>query len=144
MKKINDVREGVWILAVLAFATALSLVAMGLQMFSLSDVFRGSAGLPLADPTTGAVAGSINSGMFFGIGLALVALAFLSYFVGKGMLKAKKWARVVIGIVAIIILAIAVVLMVNSYYAIGISGMIIAGLQIWYLFFKKSSKKYFK
>lgn len=144
MKNLKDVREGIWILAVIAFVMALGFATMSLQLFSLADVFRGTVGLPLADPTTGVSVGYITSPQFCWIGITLVGLALLSYFIGKNLLKAKKWAKVAVGIVATLILALSVAIMVGKYYLIGLAGVCIGGLQIWYLFVKKSTKKYFK
>ncbi|MCK4996910.1 hypothetical protein KAS08_01275 [Candidatus Pacearchaeota archaeon] len=144
MKNLNDVREGIWVLAVIAFLSAMGFMTMSLQIFSLSDVFRGTVGLPLADPATGVAVGYITSGQFLGIGFALVILSLFSYFVGKNLLKAKKWSKIAAGVVAAIIAIVSIVLLINKYFAIGFAGAAIAGLQIWYLFFSKSTKKYFK
>jgi hypothetical protein len=144
MKNLNDVREGIWVLTVVAFLSAIGFISASLQVFSLSDVFRGTAGLPLADPSTGAAVGYVTSNQFLGIGFALIALGLFSYFMGKGLLKGKKWSKMAVGVIAVIIATMSIVMMVNSYFAIGAAGLIISGLQIWYLFFNKSTKKYFK
>ena len=144
MKKLNDVREGIWVLAVVAFLSAMGFMTMSLQVFSLSDVFRGTAGLPLADPSTGVAIGYISSPQFLGIGLVLLLLAGLSYNIGKSLLKAKNWSKIAAGLIGAIIAIISIALLVSKYFAIGFVLLAIAGLQIWYIFFNKSTKKYFK
>ena len=144
MKNSSDVREGIWILAVLCFVVSLGLVAGGIQLFSLADIFRGVGGLPLADPTTGAAMGTVSAGVFCGIGLLLIGLGIFSFFVGRGLLKAQKWSKIAEGVVSAIIAIMGILLMFNSFILIGIVALAISGLKIWYLFVKKSTKKYFK
>jgi hypothetical protein len=143
MKKSGDVHEGIWILAAISFFTALISVGIGLQVFSLLDVL-GTGGLPLNDPTTGAPLGTVGSGVFAGIGFGLVALGVLSYFVGRGLLKAKNWSRVAVAAIAALYGISSISALFNSMFISGIVGLGIAGLIIWYLYFKESSKKYFK
>ncbi len=144
MKNLNNVREGISVLAVVAFLSAVAFVTMGLQVLALSDVFRGTQGLPLADPSTGTVMGYITSPQFLGIGIVLIILSALYYFIGRDLLKAKKWAKFAAGVIGVIIATVSIVLLVNKYFAIGLAGAAISGLQIWYLFFNKFTKKYFK
>ena len=144
MKNLNNIREGIWVLAVVAFLSAIGFATMSLQLLSLSDVFRGTQGLPLADPSTGIAVGYITSVQFLGIGIAMIILSVLSYFIAKDLLRAKKWAKIAAGVVALIIATVSIVLLVSKYFAIGLAGVGISGLQIWYLFFNKSTKKYFK
>ena len=145
MKNLNDVREGVWILAILAFFTAIILLASSIQLFSFSDIYRGSPGFPLADPANPSVTvAHITSGKFLFMAFPFLLLSVFSYFVGKGLLGAKKWSKIAVGAVSGVILLFSGVLFYSSFFALGTIGLAIAGLQIWYLFFNKSIKKYFK
>lgn len=143
MKKSGDVHEGVWILAAISFFTALLSVGIGLQVFSLLDVL-GTSGLPLNDPTTGASLGTVGSGVFAAVGFGLVALGLFSYFVGRGLLKGKNWSRIAVVAVTGLYALSSISALLNSLFISGIIGLGISGLIIWYLYFKESSKKYFK
>ena len=143
MKNSGEIREGIWILAVLCFVVSLGFIGGGIQVFSLADIFRGIGGVPLSDPTTGATI-NISTGTFLGLGLLLIALGVFSYFVGRGLLKAQKWSKITEGVVSAIIAVIGILLILNSLVLIGLVALAVAGLKIWYLFVKKSTKKYFK
>lgn len=140
MKNLSDVKEGVWVLAVISFIMASGLAITGIQMFFLSDIVRGIGGLPLSED--GSIV--VSAGQLFGVGFVLVLLAFFAYFVGRGLLKAKKWSKFSVGVVAVLLFSLAVALMVNTFYLSGIAVLAIAGLEGWYLFFNKDTKKYFK
>ena len=143
MKNSGDTHEGIWILAVLSFVFAIGLVGAGLQFFSLSDLFRGTGGLPIVDPTTG-TEGVIGSDVFLLVGVVLVGLGVFSYFLGRGLLKSKKWARIAKGVISSLVALVGLIMMFKSYITSGLAILAIGGLEIWYLFFKKSTKKHFK
>lgn len=144
MKKSSDINEGIWILAVVSFVTAFLSIGIGLQVISLFDVLRGTGGIPLSDPSTGSALGTLNPGIFLGLGLFLVTLGIFAYFLGRSTLRAKKWSRIAFAVIAVMYVVSAIYMFFKSLFISGIIGLGIAGLLIWYLYFKESTKKYFK
>jgi len=140
VKKIKEAPEGVKILAFVYFAGALVLMLLGMTAFSLADSIRSS------DPAALAAAnlGQANFGLVFAAGIFLILFAILEYFVGRDILQAKDWARMVMGLFSVISLVFAIRSIADGIYASGLSGIALNGLVLWYLFFKDSTKKFFK
>ena len=140
VKKIKEAPEGVKILAFVYFAGALALMILGITAFSLADSVRS------ADPSALAAANlsQSNFGVILTAGIFLVLFAILEYFVGKGILEAKDWARMFMGLLSFISFVLAIRSLFNGMYASSLSGIALNGLILWYLFFKDSTKKFFK
>ena len=144
MKGLKNVPEGFWVLGVLAFLFCAGFISGSIQMFAVSDMLKGTAGFPIADPNTGDVLTSIGPEVFFWMGIALVFFGVFSYFVGRGLLKAHKWSKYAAAVVAVLVLALAVVLIVYGAYSTAIFAILAVVAELWYLFFSESGKKYFK
>lgn len=68
-------------------------------------------------------------------GIILLGLAVLSFFVGWGLWKAKKWARIVAIIFAVIGVLLAIIGMVQGQIVSNILGLVIsAGIGAYLLF----------
>ena len=140
VKKIGEAPEGIKILAAIHFASALILMFMGAFIFSLADSIKS------IDPMVLAAAGVAvpNSVTIVLVGLVFVASSILFYFLAKGILNAKNWARVVIGIIVGLGIILGIANIVGGAYISSTFGLLVNGLIVWYLFFKDSTKKYFK
>lgn len=140
VKKIGEAPEGIKILAVVYFMGALVLMFVSSFIFNIADSIKN------IDPTILASAGlSIpSSGTIILIGLLFVSFSILHYFLAKGILNAKNWARIVIGAMISTAIVLGIVSIVKGAYIGSSFGIIINGLIMWYLFFKKSTKKFFK
>lgn len=140
VKKISEAPEGIRILAVLYFASALILMFVGSFIFNIADSVKN------VDPMVLAAAGvSIpNSRTIILAGLLFVAVSILYYFLAKGLLNAKNWTRIVIGVMVSLGVVSGIIYMVKGAYIGSSFGILVNALIIWYLFFKDTTKKFFK
>ncbi len=86
----------------------------------------------------------LGAGFLVVIGVVLVGVAVLNFFVARGLWNAKVWAR----IVALVLMVLSVI---GSLFSLalgaiinGIVTLLIAGLIIWYLGFNKDVKIAFR
>jgi len=84
----------------------------------------------------GEALGVLGAGLFIVVGIILIAFAVLDFFVGRGLWKAKKWAR----IVAIIIAILGVISAITSFAWVS---LVIHALIGGYLIFSKGVKAAF-
>ncbi len=143
VKKVSEAPEGIKILAVLYFASALIFIGVGMYIFNFADsiktidpgdlVMLAVAGISLPGPGPMAL-----------IGLLFVAVSIFCYFLAKGLLAAKAWAKLVIGIGVSLSIVFGIIGIFNGTYFGSLSSIIVNGLILWYLFFKESTKKFFK
>ena len=89
------------------------------------------------------IIGAIGSGLFIVVGVVLIGLAVLSFFVGRGLWKARKWARIVAIIFAVLGVLFAILGMVQGQVAGNIVGLVISGAVGGYLWFSSSVKAAF-
>ncbi|MBU2577035.1 MAG: hypothetical protein KKF50_04905 [Nanoarchaeota archaeon] len=139
VKDIKNIPEGIWILVVFSFAMAGLMVIGGLQMFSVYDSLQ-ILGL---GQLSGTALEGVSPPAFIGIGILLVGLGVLIYYVARGLLKAQNWSRVVTVVVSILGIIYSIVILTSAYYLTSVLGIMINGLIAWYLLFKDSTKKYF-
>lgn len=134
-----QVPEGVKILVAVTFVAALVSFIAGGFLFSFSDTVSNNAAVfveqGLAVPTSGEL-------IFFGI--ALLGLAILEYFIARNLLKLKNWARMVLIIFAVFGIITAVINLTEQLYASGIYSLLLNGLIVWYLAFRKETVKAFR
>jgi hypothetical protein len=140
IKKLSEVPEGVKVLAFVFFVGALLTFAFGVMMFSASD------GIRVADPILLVNSGlaAISFWIFLLAGILLIGLGVFEYFVGKGLLESKTWARNVVGVLSILGILFAILNVTTGAYASGLFGVVLNGLIAWYLFANKETKKFFK
>jgi hypothetical protein len=140
VKKVSEAPEGIKILAVLYFISALAIMLIGMFAFSFADSAK------TIDPSMLTMAGIIlpSSGIIVFIGLVFVAISILCYFLAKGLLAAKLWAKITVGIVVSLSIVLGIKSIFNGIYFGSLSSIIVSGLILWYLFFKESTKKFFK
>jgi len=134
----NNIPEGVWILSVILFAGALLSVLMALWMFNAADQF-GTLAPQLAQYGTS----EITPTTFVNLGVLFIVLAFVSYFIGRGLLKLQKRARVVLIIVAALTLALSVFSLVSYKQLYSNTFTIVVNVVImWYLFRKQTNSAF--
>ena len=76
-------------------------------------------------------------------GIILIGLAVLSFFVGRGLWKGKKWSRIVAIIFAVLGVLFALVGMIQGQVASNIIGLVISAAIGGYLLFSSSVKSAF-
>ena len=134
-----QVPEGIKILAVLGFVAAFVSFVAGGFLFSFSDTVSNNAAIfvdqGLVVPTSGEL-------IFFGI--ALLGLAVLEYFIARDILKLKNWSRMVLIVLSVFGIITAIVNLTEQLYASGVYSLLLNGLIVWYLAFRKKTRQAFK
>ncbi len=93
-------------------------------------------------PVLGAL-GALGAGLFVVFGVVFIGLAVLSFFVGRGLWKGQKWARIVAIIFAVLGILFALVGMVGGQIASNIVSLVISAAIGGYLLFSKDVKAAF-
>lgn len=124
---------GVKIISILYYIGAVAALISGVMILFRSGTIITQ--VPLLAPL---------AGLLVIAGIIMIALAVLSFFIGKGLWKAQNWARIVAIIIAVIGLLSAIMAMVQSSVAGNIVTLIIHLIIGGYLLFSKSVKKTFK
>lgn len=92
----------------------------------------------------GSVLGVLGAGLFIFAGLILLALGVFGIFIGRGLWKARHWARVVAIIFACLgILMAVIIIALGGSIASNLFNLIIQGIIGGYLFLNKSVKQAF-
>lgn len=140
VKKNKEVPEGIKILAFVYLIGALASMIFGMIAFSLADGIRN------ADPSMLAAAnlGQMHFVSIVIAGIMFVLLAVLEYFVARDLLKAQTWSRIFVGLFSVISFVFSARSIFGGMYASGAFGIILNGIIVWYLYFKDSTKKFFK
>jgi uncharacterized membrane protein (DUF2068 family) len=86
---------------------------------------------------------AFGTGMLIFLAIILLALAVLSFFVARGLWKAKSWARITAIILSILGVIFAIIGMVGGEIGSNILGLILNGLIGAYLLFSEEVKKAF-
>ena len=94
-------------------------------------------------PFFGAAASGFFSGFFIVLGIILIGLAVLSFFVGRGLWKGQKWARIVAIIFAVIGVLFAVLGMVQGQIVSNVISLVISAVIGGYLWFSSEVKTAF-
>jgi len=138
--KISEIPEGIMILAVFLFVGAIAAFLIGNV---LATSAQSLASFYATANTQNPEIASYGASTFIIVGLLLIVLAILQYFIGRGLLKTQKWARIVLIIVTLLSLALAVKGTIDGNLGM-ILTIIIDLVIIIYLLFKKSVKTAFK
>lgn len=85
----------------------------------------------------------LGSGLFVVLGIILIALAVLYFFIGRGLWKGQSWARIVAIILSIIGVVMAIWGMVQGSIASNVVGLIVNALIGGYLLFSSNVKAAF-
>ena len=122
------------VLAILNYISALILFATG-ALF----IFGGS----ILSLVIGSYAGLITSVLMIPIAIFSLALAVLNFFIGRGLWKGQKWARIISIIFAALSMGSAVPSIALGSYISGGSSLAVGSLIFFYLLFSKKVKEAF-
>lgn len=125
----KNVPTGVKILAVLSYIGAAFSLIGGLLAFAGGDLL--GAMIPFAS-----VLGA-------GIGIFMILVAVLQFFVGKGLWQGQNWARILVMIFMAFGILGGLMSLFGGAYGSGLFSLIIDGFIFWYLGFKEDVKKVF-
>ena len=89
------------------------------------------------------VIGAIGAGLFAVLGVVLIGIAVLSFFIGRGLWKSQKWARIVAVIFSVIGVLFAVLGMVQGKIASNVISLVISAAIGGYLWFSSEVKTAF-
>jgi hypothetical protein len=87
--------------------------------------------------------GILGAGLFIGLGILLIGLSVLAFFIARGLGKAQKWSRIIVIIFAGIGLIFATVQLIQLNLLNRIINLVINGVIGSYLIFNKEVKKFF-
>lgn len=122
------------VISVLYYIGAVVSVLLGIVML-VGGGFMGSMleSMPFA---------ALFGGLFAVLGIIMIALAVLAFFIGRGLWKGQKWARIIAIIFAILGVISSLISLIGGDWS-QIIGLIINGLIGYYLLFVKSVKEAF-
>ncbi len=123
---------GIKILSVLYYIGAVILVLLGIAML-VGAGFVGSL-----VPEFGAIGG----GILAFVGIIVIVLAAVEFFIARGLWKGQSWARILTIIFSILGVLSGLLSLVQGVWT-AIIGLIINGLIAWYLIWNKKVKKHF-
>ena len=132
----KEIPVGVKIIAILYFIGAILSLFAGIGMFIGAGPM---SAIPLGIPGLTAM----GAGLFIGLGLLMIGLAVLGFFVGLGLWKGQAWARIVAIILAILGIISAIISMIGGNVAANIVGLIINLVVGAYLIMNNEVKKVF-
>ena len=89
------------------------------------------------------VLGAIGAGLFVVGGIILIGLGVLGFFVGRGLWKARPWARIIAIIFAVLGILMTVISMIKESIASNIVNLVIQLVIGGYLLFSNSVKEAF-
>ena len=139
IRSVNEVPEGVRVLAVFCFVGAFISFIAGGFLFSFSDNVSQNADLFIQQ---GIAVPSPMELIFLGI--VLLGFAVLEYFIARDVLKLKNWARSAITIFAVFGIITAITNLTDKLFVSGIFSLLVNGFVIWYLMFRIETRKAFK
>lgn len=97
----------------------------------------------IADSTP-ELASIITGPIFIILGIIIIGIGILSFFVGRGLWKLKSWARILAIILAILCVVYTVYTIIKSFAFMQLIDLIIGGFIAIYLIFSNEAKKAFK
>jgi len=89
------------------------------------------------------VIGALGAGLFVVGGIILIGLGVLGFFVGRGLWKARPWARIVAIIFAVLGILMAIISMIQGSIASNIFNLVIQLVIGGYLLFSSKVKEAF-
>ena len=139
VKDKKNIPEGIWILAIISFVgaivtavfTKISFVAIG-YLPAMNQWMVSQNLLPVG----------FQKVVF--VSIFLLSITLLGYFMGRGLLKSQNWARIVLGVYMALGIITSVIGLGNGLIIANLSTIIVNGFVVWYLFFKESTKEFFK
>jgi hypothetical protein len=134
-KKVSNKRHwGITVLGILGYIGAVATLLLGLTMLIGSAFISDLITQFVPNFATYAAAGTV---LFIVLGIIFIGLAILDYFIARGLLNGRNWAR-------ILLIIFAALGLLGSLHPFSIGSLVIEGLIIWYLGFYKPAVNYFK
>jgi len=132
----GNVPVGVKIISVLYYIGAVVLILLGILLI-VGAGFIGTIlqSIPLL--------GALGAGLFIVIGIILIVFAVLSFFLGRGLWKAQKWARIVVIVFSVLGVLFALLAIVQGQILNNLLSLIINAVIGGYLLFSKDVKAAF-
>lgn len=127
----NVVPTGVKVIAVLYYIVA------GLSVLGAIAFFFGAGFLADLIPIL-----ALFGGILIVVGIVILLFAVLDFFIGRGLWKAQKWARIVAIIFSILGIIGAIISLIQKDFT-NIVTLIVHGLIAYYLIFNASVKQAF-
>ena len=138
MEKEKSVPTGVKVISVLYYIGAVLGILFGLLLLVGAGLISGAL------LSSVAWLGVLGAGLFIVVGLLLLALGVFGIFIGRGLWKARPWARVVAIIFACLGVLMAVIIIVlGGGIVSNLFNLIIQGIIGGYLLFNTEVKKTF-
>ena len=132
----GNVPVGVKIISVLYYIGAVVLILLGILLI-VGAGFIGTIlqSIPLL--------GALGAGLFIVIAIILIVFAVLSFFLGRGLWKAQKWARIVVIVFSVLGVLFALLAIVQGQILNNLLSLIINAVIGGYLLFSKDVKAAF-
>lgn len=137
----KEIPEGVKILSVVAFVcTAIFFIfgiisfKFGENMGDLSDAEKSlisQQGIPTPSTPT-----------FVIVGIVLIVLSVVFYFIGRDLLKSKKWAKIALIVISALLILLNILSLISGSWS-PIIMILVNGLVVWYLAYSKPAKNFF-
>ena len=90
------------------------------------------------------ILGFLGGGIFVIIAIIVMGMSVLSFFIGRGLWKAQKWARIIAIVFSGISAVLSIITFVQGSFANGIINLAISGIIGGYLLFNKKVKQIFE
>jgi uncharacterized BrkB/YihY/UPF0761 family membrane protein len=136
----NKVPIGVQIISVLYYIGAVLCVLCGILFIVGANAIVAA----LIDAVPELESMGVGAGLFIFFGIVLIGLSVLSFFVGRGLWKLKRWAKILAIILAILGVISAVYSIIKDYNFGDIINILLNVVIGAYLIFSKEVKKAFK
>ena len=147
-KNSKTIPIGVKIISVLHYIASLIFIILGLFMIIFSGIMVSVINSPEMIEIYSAyefdVTSILTQGFFIGVGVFFSALAFLAFFVGRGLWKLKPWARITAIIMSVLMIIYELYSMIIAFAFMQIMGLAIYIAIAVYLIFSKEVKKAFQ
>jgi magnesium-transporting ATPase (P-type) len=147
-KSLKTIPIGVKIISVLHYIASIIFIILGLFMIIFSGIMVSAINSPEMSEIYSAyefdVTSILTQGFFIGVGVFFSALAFLVFFVGRGLWKLKPWARITAIIMSVLMILYEVYSIIVAFTFMQIIWLAIYIAIAVYLIFNKEVKKAFK
>lgn len=134
---------GVQIISVLHYIFAVLLALLGLFFIILSGLIVSAVNSPEAN-IDASIAAVITSGLIIGMGVFLIVVGVLIFFLGRGLWKLREWARITSIILSTLLVAYEIYSMITLFRFMEIVWLLIFAVVAVYLTFSKEAKTAFK
>lgn len=137
---MNHIPLFVKILGILYYICAGFSVLSGILFLFGADTINSFFGaIPLIS-----IIGLLGSGIFIFAAFLFFAVAVLNFFIGRGLLNKKNWARILVIVFSVIGVLMGISSLSIGTFLNGIITLVISGGIGGYLLFNKEAKKFFK